>query len=61
MLVICSDGAGLPEPENPTRTRGIFPNPKQPEPEVLTISQAQNYPNPNFSRFQKPEATQTRN
>ena len=56
-----SDGSGLPEPENPTRTRGILPNPKLPEPELLKISQARNYPNPNFSRFQKPVATRTRN
>ena len=58
---IISDGSGLPEPENPTRTRAIFPYPKRPEPELFTISQAWNYPNPNFSRFQKPEATRTRN
>ena len=56
-----SDGSGLPEPENPTRTRGILPNPKLPEPELFKISQDRNYPNPNFSRFQKPVATRTRN
>ena len=32
-----SDESGLPEPENPTRTRSIFPNPKLPEPELFTL------------------------
>ena len=44
--------SGLPEPENPTLIQGIFPNSKPQEPEIFTMLQAQNYPNPNFSRFQ---------
>ena len=37
-----SDGSGLPEPENPTRTRGILPNPKLPEPEFFKTPKPQN-------------------
>ena len=66
-MEIISDGSGLPEPENPTRTRGILPNPKLPEPEafqnltspklpepeLFKISKTRSYPNPKL----KPEGT----
>ena len=38
MGLIISDGLGLPEPENPTQTGDIFPDPKNPNPKNLKIS-----------------------
>ena len=49
-----SDGSGLPEPENPTRTRSIFPNPENPNLKNLKILKPKPDETPKLKKISKP-------